>query len=389
MTLPHSSGVASPRTAGRPSRLHAVLGTRPEAVKIAPVALFLATSPDVEVTLVDTGQQPGRVAEALDPFGLKPDLSLGIERRSGTLAELAALCWTVIDQHLLDSSPDAVLVQGDTSTAFIAALTAYWRRTPIVHLEAGLRTFDLDAPFPEEGNRAMLARIASLHLAPTARAADTLASEGIRGDHVVVTGNTVVDALSHLLRSDAPTEPEAGHVTVTVHRREAWGDGVTAVCEAVRRTVADVNHAHFTVVAHPNPEVAGHLHRELDRTERVEVVPPLPYDRLLALLQRSQVVLTDSGGIQEEAPSLRLPALVAREKTERPEAVEAGVAQLVGLDSRVIHSNLVRLLNDSEARGRMKTETNPFGDGKAAERCGRAIEWSLGQGERPGDWAGG
>jgi len=372
---------------GRP-RLLMAMGTRPEAVKTAPVALALIEAGLVEPLLLDVGQHPDRVAEGLAPFGLAPDLSWPLHRATGSLAELSTLTATAAQAELEATRPDAVFVQGDTMTALMTGLVAFWNRVPLVHLEAGLRTHDLRQPFPEEGNRALLARIAGLHLAPTVRAVANLAAEGLAGDHVVLTGNTVVDAVAQLLPSAAPIRVGTGpSLLVTVHRRESWGAGIARVCTAIERIAAAVPNARVTVVVHPNPQVSDQVHAALDPVDGVEVIDPLPYPQLLARLAGSDLVLTDSGGISEEAPSFGVPVMVARTVTERPELVEAGGALLVGTDPGAIAAHATRLLLDPAARALMQPRVNPFGDGFASRRCAAAIGWLLGTRGRPREWS--
>jgi UDP-N-acetylglucosamine 2-epimerase (non-hydrolysing) len=374
-------------------RIAMPVGTRPEAVKIAPVVTALRAR-GAEAVVVDTGQQPGRVAEALEPFGLRADESLGIVRRTGELTELSGVVSRAVDELITGQAFDALLVQGDTTSAFAAALAAHHRSLPVIHLEAGLRTGDPRNPFPEESNRKLIAAIADLHLAPTPLAAAALAREGHAGPQVVVTGNTVVDALSALLPAarsrasrrwasmrDYPGQPV---LVVTVHRREAWGAGVDAVTGAVRDLVARNPELRVAVVTHPNPALASTVRATLTDVPRCRLLPPLPYDVMLSLLCSADVALTDSGGIQEEAPSLHLPIVVARRHTERPEGIAAGVAQLVGLDRSAmvagVESALATPLTTRLAMA------NPYGDGRAGERSAAAIAWLLGAGERPADW---
>jgi UDP-N-acetylglucosamine 2-epimerase (non-hydrolysing) len=367
-----------------------VVGTRPEAVKVAPLVPALARA-GLQPLVVDTGQQPGRVAEALAPFGLAPDATLGLQRQDGGLNELISLAVSGIDAFLRERRPAAVLVQGDTSTAMAVGLAAAMLSIPVIHLEAGLRTRDRQAPFPEEINRTLLADLADLHLAPTPLAARALTREGCHPDTVVVTGNTVVDALGQLLPRvtgrplvDGISYAGGGSLlAVTVHRREAWGAGVRTVAEAVRTLLEQHPDLHAAVVTHPNPAVAADVRAVLDGTARCDLLPPLPYDDMLALLLAADVALTDSGGIQEEAPTLRLPVVVARAVTERPEGIEAGWASLVGLDSDLMIKAVSERLRD---RTLPPSTSNPYGDGNAAERCAQAISWLLGLAERPADW---
>jgi UDP-N-acetylglucosamine 2-epimerase (non-hydrolysing) len=367
-----------------------VVGTRPEAVKVAPLVPALRAL-GLTPVVVDTGQQPGRVAEAMGPFGIAPDACLDIARRDGGLNELIVLAISAVDTYLRSFRPAAVLVQGDTTTAMAVGLAAAMLSIPVIHLEAGLRTGDRQQPFPEETNRVLLAGLADLYLAPTPLSAQALAGEGHRGENVVITGNTVVDALRFLLPAikdrplvEAITYEGGGKLlAVTVHRREAWGEGVRTVAGAVKTLLQRHPTLHAAVVTHPNPVVADDVRAVLSGVARCDLLPPLPYDDMLALLSQSDVALTDSGGIQEEAPTLGLPVVVARSVTERPEGIEAGWATLVGLDAdRMVEAVSARLgsfdLPDVSA--------NPYGDGFAADRSAAAIAWLLGRGERPLDW---
>lgn len=367
-----------------------VVGTRPEAVKIAPLVPALREI-GLRPVVIDTGQQPGRVEEALAPFGITPDGSLGLQRQDGSLNELISLAVSGVDEYLRKERPAAVLVQGDTSTAMAVGLASAMLSIPVVHLEAGLRTGDRTQPFPEETNRVLLAGLADLYLAPTPLAAAALAREGRIGENVVVTGNTVVDALTFLLPRVADRQLVDGItyrgggklLAVTVHRREAWGDGVRTVAGTVKTLLQQHPDLHAVVVTHPNPAVANDVRSVLDGVERCDLLPPLPYDDMLTLLRHSDVVLTDSGGIQEEAPTLRLPVVVARSVTERPEGIAAGWATLVGLDADLILASVSERLTDYELP---PSTTNPYGDGRAAARCSQAIAWLLGLAERPADW---
>jgi UDP-N-acetylglucosamine 2-epimerase (non-hydrolysing) len=367
-----------------------VIGTRPEAVKVAPLVIALRRAGQA-TTVVSTGQQPGRVEEALAPFGVEVDVRLQVDRATGSLNELVGEAIRSVDTWLAVTSPAAVLVQGDTSSAFAAAFAASMRGMAVIHLEAGLRTGDRALPFPEEINRQLIADLADLHLAPTPRAREALAREGHSGQRVVVTGNTVVDALETLIPAARarPLPIGVGDIAgrrllvVTVHRRESWGEGIRAVARAVATLVAEDSGLHAVVVTHPNPAVAADVRAVLAGVPRCDVIDPLPYDDMLALLARADVVLTDSGGIQEEAPSLRIPAVVARSVTERAEGVEAGWADLVGLDTEALVAAVRARL---AAAGLPADGPNPYGDGRAAERCAAAIAWLLGDSERPIDW---
>ncbi|MEU8329214.1 UDP-N-acetylglucosamine 2-epimerase (non-hydrolyzing) [Micromonospora sp. NPDC048839] len=354
-------------------------GTRPEGVKTAPLIRRLLDDPRFTVRVADTGQQPGRVAEALAPFGLHPEVSLRPQRRTGSLAELAAALITGVDDLITHHRPAAVVVQGDTTTALAGGTVAFWRRVPVVHLEAGLRTNDLDRPFPEEANRAMLARIAALHLAPTPAARANLIGEGIAAEAVVVTGNTVVDALQDLVergtaQPPAWVDPTRKLVVATVHRRENWGQGVAATVDGLRRLAAECPDVQIVLVAHPNPQVSTVVTTGLAGVVNARVTPPLPYPQMVGLLRIADLVVTDSGGLQEEAATLGVPLLVTRDTTERPEALTAGRGELVGTDpERLVSAGLRRL-----AAGRVATIGSPFGDGRASERCVAAMAGLLG-----------
>jgi UDP-N-acetylglucosamine 2-epimerase (non-hydrolysing) len=358
------------------------LGTRPEGIKVAPLVGQLRRDAETRVTLVDTGQHPGRVGEALAPFGLAPDVVLRLRRPSGTLAELGAVLMTVTDRVLTRHRPAAVVVQGDTLTAVVCGLVAFWHRIPVVHLEAGLRTHDLARPFPEEANRAMLGRFAALHLAPTATAREHLLAEGVPGRDILVTGNTVVDALWHLLDAGLAAPPawldrSRPAVVVTAHRRENWGAGMAGVCAALCRLADRRPDLQIILVAHPNPALSAALRPLLGSS--VRFTPPLAYPQMVGLLDAASLVITDSGGLQEEAATLGVPLVVTRDTTERPEAVATGNGTLAGTDPARIVAAALGYLGVSRTPGR----TSPFGDGRAAARCAQAIARLVGTAPAP------
>ncbi|WP_216210394.1 non-hydrolyzing UDP-N-acetylglucosamine 2-epimerase [Amycolatopsis aidingensis] len=366
-------------------RIMLLAGTRPEAVKLAPLALALDAHPDLDRVLVHSGQHDGLVEQALVPFGLAVDALLGSPRRhTGSQAELVAGLLPALDEVLRAQRPDALVVQGDTTTVLAGALAAFWLRVPVVHLEAGLRTRDLSAPFPEEGTRQMVARIAALHLVPTDRAAAALRAEQVPADRIVHTGNTVVDAVLAIAARDLPAENHAlaaveaelastgGRlVLVTSHRRESWGEPMARTFAAVRALVADHPDIRVLLPAHPNPAVRAQAEAELGDLPEVRITEPLGYPDLVRALRLSAVVLTDSGGIQEEAPSFGTPVLVLREVTERMEAVQAGCAWLVGTDPELIAKTAGAALSGTL---RATAAPNPYGDGAAAARAVAAIE---------------
>jgi UDP-N-acetylglucosamine 2-epimerase (non-hydrolysing) len=367
-----------------------VAGTRPEAVKLGPVAAALRSTGRLQPVLVDSGQHDVMVAEALADLGEKIDVRLTISRRSGSQAELSARLTEALDDHYARTAPAAVVVQGDTTTALVAALTAFWRRIPVVHLEAGLRSGDMAAPFPEEANRRLIGQLADLHLAPTGRAAQNLLAEGAEAGRVLVIGNTVVDAVIAVAASgvahrdprlEAVEQAETAGlrlVLVTAHRRESWGEPLDRVLAAVRQLAVEFDDIQVVVPAHPNPGVTEQVAAGLADSPRTLVTGPLPYGSLCRLLARSTIVLSDSGGVQEEAPSFGVPVLVLRDVTERTEGIEAGCSRLVGTDPDRILPAARRLLRDPLARAAMTAAGNPYGDGHAAPRAEQAVAWLLG-----------
>jgi UDP-N-acetylglucosamine 2-epimerase (non-hydrolysing) len=367
-----------------------LVGTRPEAIKAAPVAVALAeraVHTGLRPVIVHSGQHRQVVEQALRPFGLAPDEWLDVTRTTGGQAELFAGLLPALDDLLGRTRPAAVVVQGDTSTTLAGALAAFWRAVPVVHLEAGLRTHDLTAPFPEEGNRQLVARIAALHLAPTRAAADALLAEAPPSPDVVVTGNTVVDAAHHMARLDLPARDpllRAAEVElaasggrlllVTAHRRESWGGPLDRILGAVGRIADEHPDVVILLPAHPNPAVRTQVRAALGTHPRVRITDPLDYSDLIRALRHSALVLTDSGGVQEEAPSFDTPVLVLRETTERHEAVVAGRAWLVGSDPDRILGHARWLLAE---RPTWPAGENPYGDGKAAARVLDALETLL------------
>lgn len=372
-------------------RLVVVVGTRPEAIKIAPVVVAARCHHGVEPVVVATGQHHELVDRALEPFGIRVDRRLDLgERRSTSQAELVALLLPRLEAVLADLQPDAVLVQGDTASAMAGALVAVWQRIPVVHLEAGLRSFDVANPFPEETYRRLIADLADLHLSPTPRATANLLAEGVPAHDIVQVGNTVVDAALHaadLGRGSAPgIGPDRRLVLVTVHRRENWGEPLADVLAAVRQLIDRFADIEVVVPAHPNPLVRGPVEAAAVGCPRLHVVEPMDHPDLIADIRAATLVLTDSGGIQEEAPAFGTPVLVLRTTTERPEAVEAGCAELVGTEVAAIVARAGALLGDEDQRQLMATVVNPFGDGRSGRRTVEAVAWRLGLGDRPADW---
>ena len=319
-----------------------------------------------EVTFCVTAQHRQLLDQVLDLFGLTPDLDLDLMRADQSLSELASRLFVEVDRVLADQKPDWLLVQGDTTTALCCALAAFHRRIPVGHVEAGLRTGDLGAPFPEEMNRRVVDLVCAAGFAPTRRAAETLAAEGIPPSRIHLTGNTVVDALLQIAARDGPVAEE-DLVLITAHRRESFGEPLGRIVRAVARLARAFPQTRFVHVVHPNPKVLAAV-RQNEGLANVELLEPIDYRALVGLLRRCRFALTDSGGIQEEAPTFGKPVLVLRDKTERPEGIEAGMALLVGTDEERIVREASRLLSQDAARRAMAAGTNPYGDGHASDR---------------------
>jgi len=362
-----------------------VVGTRPEAIKMAPVVRVLGRSRHLAPLLVSTGQHRQMLDQALAAFSLVPDIDLGVMAARQTLADTTARILEGMRRILDERRPAWVLVQGDTTTALAGAMAAFYAHIPVGHVEAGLRTDDRNAPFPEEMNRRVVDQLADLYFAPTASAGRRLRTEGVTPGSVHVTGNTVVDALlatREAVRADGravhgvPKALLQGRrlVLVTVHRRESFGEGLRSICAAVRRLVNDTPDVCVALPVHLNPLVEGPVRQFLGAHPRIALLPPLSYLDFVALLDRAHLVLTDSGGVQEEAPTFGKPILVMRDVTERPEGLAAGVAKLVGTDEDRIYAEAATLLRDETAWRRMAGGGNPYGDGLAAQRIVTLLE---------------
>ena len=374
-----------------PQRVLIVFGTRPEAIKIAPVALALRSVPHrFETVLCSTGQHRELVDQALAPFGLSPDIDLHVMRSAQRLADVAGRILAALDRVYAKRRPDLVLVQGDTTSCFVGALAAYYRRIPVAHLEAGLRTDDVYDPFPEEVHRRLVSSLATFHFAPTRRAASQLSREGLSADDILVTGNTVIDALLHIYattvrREGAFERTDRRSILVTMHRRESYGAPFENICRAITSLADNHRSVEFVLPVHPAPSVQEPVRRLLGDHPRIRLIGPLAYPDFVATLSRSHFVMTDSGGIQEEAPALAKPVLVLRNTTERPEAVSAGTAKLVGTTTETIVEAAQELLGDSAAYERMARAVNPFGDGHAADRVVDALSYRYGYTRVPPD----
>lgn len=372
-------------------RVALVLGTRPEAIKLAPLARSLSNEPDFDLTIISTGQHREMLKGTLDEFGLHVDIDLGLMRPGQELADLTATSISALNKAFAEEDPfDWVVVQGDTTSAMAAGLVAFYRRTRIAHVEAGLRSGVIDSPFPEEANRKILSTVTTLNFAPTETAAAALRAEGVPDERIVVTGNTVIDALyairSRPVSATAQTlldkVADRRLILVTAHRREHWEGGLVAIFEAVVELAKRYEDVAFILPLHLNPIVqqAAAALRAPDLPPEVQariiVSDPIGYVDFVPLMDAATLILTDSGGLQEEAPALSTPVLVLRDDTERPEAIEAGVARLIGPRRDAIISHTSELLSDSAAYSAMLQGGSPFGDGKASDRIVDALRSS-------------
>jgi len=363
-------------------RVLVVIGTRPEAIKLAPVVHALRTGPEkLETKVCVTGQHREMLEPVLRLFELEPDHDLQLMTPNQTLAGLTSSLIMSLSATIKQERPDWVVVQGDTTTALGAGLAAFYEGAHIAHVEAGLRTDEKRCPFPEEANRRMVDLLSDVHFAPTERARRNLLREGVDPFGVHVTGNTVIDALQQVVSRpyDVSSGPLAGIafdrriVLVTAHRRESFGKPLAGICRALRELADQIENIQIVYPVHLNPNVRDTVHAHLGGHPRIALIPPLDYASLIQLMRRSTIVLTDSGGIQEEAPSFGIPVLVLRPATERPEAVEAGCARIVGTDATRIVREARRLLEDEVAYQRMARVANPFGDGRAGERIAAVL----------------
>lgn len=362
-------------------KILSVFGTRPEAVKMAPVVKLLAQTTGVESRVCVTAQHRQMLDQVLGLFSIKPDYDLDLMRADQSLAQLSASIFTHLDPVLEDFQPDWVLAQGDTTTVAITSMLAYYRRIHFGHIEAGLRTHDKWQPYPEEVNRRVAGVIADLHFAPTEWARQNLLREGIADQIIKVTGNTVIDALQFVSRQKEPVEVTqfistklAGKrlILVTAHRRENFGEPMEEICRALLE-LAGRGDVEIVYPVHLNPNVQEPVNRLLAGVENITLLPPLDYLPLVHFMKHASLILTDSGGIQEEAPAFGIPTLVLRDVTERPEGVEAGTLKLVGTHAHIIVQEAERLLDDESAYGIMAKAANPYGDGHAAEKIIQAL----------------
>lgn len=359
-----------------------VFGTRPEAIKMAPVVLELQKHADrIQTIVAVTAQHRQMLDQVLDLFQITPDYDLDIMSQGQTLYDITTKSLMGLKDVLAKEKPDLVLVHGDTTTTFTGALASYYQQVPVGHVEAGLRTGDIYSPFPEEMNRKLTGAIAAIHFAPTATAKANLLKENVNPSHIYVTGNTVIDALMTTVAGDYDFGDDLKDVDfqnhrvilLTTHRRENLGEPMRHIYKALRRIIEEIPDTEIVFPVHRNPLVRKVVEEELAGVDRIHLIDPMEYEPFANLMSLSSLVLTDSGGIQEEAPSLGKPVLVLRNTTERPEAVEAGTVRLIGTDKDVVYAETKRLLTDQAAYDAMSNAVNPYGDGKASQRIVQAI----------------
>ncbi|MCF2676464.1 MAG: UDP-N-acetylglucosamine 2-epimerase (non-hydrolyzing) [Flintibacter sp.] len=367
----------------KPVTVMTIFGTRPEAIKMAPLALELQKRPGIRALCCVTAQHREMLDSVLEIFKLKPDYDLNIMQPRQTLSTITSKCLTGMDDVLNEAKPDLVLVHGDTSTTFAGALAAFYHQIPVGHVEAGLRTYDKWSPFPEEMNRKMVGAIADLHFCPTVANQKNLQRENIT-QGVFLTGNTVIDALQTTVVKDFTFAEDILNnldyenrkvILVTCHRRENYGQPMTNIMTALRRIADAFPEVELVYPVHLSPVVQEAAHKYLDNHPRIHLIAPLAVDEMHNLMARCHLVMTDSGGLQEEAPALGKPVLVLRKETERPEAVEAGTVKLAGVEEEVIFSMASELLTNPAAYQAMAHAVNPYGDGQACRRIADAIEW--------------
>jgi UDP-N-acetylglucosamine 2-epimerase (non-hydrolysing) len=367
-------------------KVMSIFGTRPEAIKMAPVLKALEAEPKIECIHVVTGQHREMLDQVLKEFEIVPQFDLALMEPNQTLSRLTAKTLTALESVMTDHQPDLVIVQGDTTTAFVSGLAAFYAKVPVAHVEAGLRTEHRYDPFPEEINRRLLTGLSEMHFAPTHGSASNLIREGIDRESILVTGNTVTDALLKMVETLPDGLPEGlptiapGNrmLLVETHRRENLGEPMKEICSALRMIVKNFTNCEIIFSVHKNPKVREVVMPELQGVERVHLIEPVDYPTLVRLMRASYLILTDSGGIQEEAPSLGKPVLVLRKTTERPEGVDAGVAKLVGHDQETIFKEAAQLLQESSAYKSMSQIASPYGDGRAAQRMVQAILYRFG-----------
>ena len=364
------------------TKILVIFGTRPEAIKMAPLINALRKRGHFETKVCVTAQHREMLDQVLSLFGIIPDYDLNLMKSGQTLTDITSRILTALKPILAEFKPDLVLVHGDTTTTFAATLASYYEQIDVGHIEAGLRTGNIYSPWPEEINRKLTAAISKFHFAPTQRAKENLLSENVTAANIVVTGNTVIDALlqtknildqdlnlkKNLIRNFLGLDLQKKFILVTGHRRENFGKGFQEICDGLARLAKSRSDVQVIFPVHLNPNVREIVHQRLSKFSNIFLLPPQDYLPFVLLLSNAELILTDSGGVQEEAPALGKPVLVMRENTERPEALAAGTAKLVGTRSSVITSEVLKLLDDSEEYAKMSNAINPYGDGNASER---------------------
>lgn len=369
-----------------------VFGTRPEAIKMAPLVKELEKNDQIESIVCVTAQHRQMLDQVLAIFDIKPDYDLDIMKDRQTLISITTNVLQGLDGVLKEAKPDIVLVHGDTSTTFVGALAAFYNQIPVGHVEAGLRTYDKYSPFPEEMNRCLTGRIADLHFSPTISNRNNLIKEAIEDKDIYITGNTVIDALKttvskeyKLCASMDDVDFSKRVILVTAHRRENLGEPLENICRALKRIVTEFEDVELVYPVHLNPAVRETVNKYLADMDRVHLIDPIDVRDMHNAMDRSYMIMTDSGGLQEEAPSLGKPVLVLRNETERPEAVEAGTVKVAGVNEEVIYNMAKKLLTDENEYNSMAHAVNPYGDGEASRRTVEAILYHFGKGERPED----
>ena len=371
-----------------------VFGTRPEAIKMAPLVKAIEKDDELECVVAVTAQHREMLDQVLELFKIKPQYDLNLMKDNQTLSDITSGVLKGIEKVVLKEKPDMVLVHGDTSTTFAGALAAFYAQVPVGHVEAGLRSGDIYSPFPEEMNRRLTGVLSSVNFAPTMTAKNNLLHEGVDESKIFVTGNTVIDALLSIVDEKYQLESDLADflaknkqtVLITAHRRENQGQPMVQIFQAVRQLHEELPEVGFVFPVHKNPRVRALAHEALDGLERVKMIEPLDYEPFANLMNRVDLIMTDSGGLQEEAPALGKPVLVLRENTERPEAVEAGTVKLVGTDKEKIFTTAKTLLTDAKAYEEMEKAVNPYGDGKACQRIIQAIKYYFALEDKPQDW---
>ena len=367
-------------------KIATICGTRPEAIKLAPIILELKRHKEYKLSVCVTAQHRQMLDQVLEVFEITPDVDLNLMKHGQTLTSLTADTLKAVDSYMVEHKPKLIFLQGDTTTVLASAIAAFYNKIKVAHVEAGLRTFNKFAPFPEEINRVLTSRLTDIHFAPTNSSAANLVNEGIPRRNIFVTGNTVIDALFYVrdkVLKNPPVIPQVPNeilrtekqiVLITGHRRENFGDGFINICSAIAELADTFKNNIFIYPVHLNPNVQDPVNRMLKNKTNILLIEPLSYLQFVYLMTKAKIILTDSGGIQEEAPSLGIPVLVMREETERPEAVEAGCVQIVGTDKQKIIEMVTKLLTDEIYYTKMQMVINPYGDGKAVERIIRILK---------------